>query len=266
MNIQHWSPLGWTGWISLQSKGNLKSLLQHRSSKASILWCSAFFIVHLSHPYMTTGKITAFHISQGLSFLSHHSSQIWEKQERLRHTETKILLPLLKTPQMWLKIQCRIQGFIDIYTYTHPHTHPRTIAWRSEWNMYSLQTGSSLKREERMGQKCTCLFLLPSSHMSFLHLLGRMSEGVKKGFGHLTQRTDSSEKALMLRKGEGRGRRGWQRMRRLDGITDSMDMSLSKLWGWWWTGQPSVLQSMGSQGVKQDWATELNWTDSPVLA
>ena len=55
MNILVWSPLGWTGWISLQSKG-LKSLLQHRSSKASILWCSAFFIVQLSHPYMTTGK------------------------------------------------------------------------------------------------------------------------------------------------------------------------------------------------------------------
>ena len=45
--------LGWTGWISLQS---LKSLLQHHSSKVSILECSAFFIVQLSHPYMTPGK------------------------------------------------------------------------------------------------------------------------------------------------------------------------------------------------------------------
>ena len=43
------------GWISLQSKG-LKSLLQYHSSKASVLRCSAFFIVQLSHPYMTTGK------------------------------------------------------------------------------------------------------------------------------------------------------------------------------------------------------------------
>ena len=58
MNTQDWSPLGWTGWISLQSKG-LSSLLQHHSSKASILWRSAFFIVQLSHPYMTTGKTIA---------------------------------------------------------------------------------------------------------------------------------------------------------------------------------------------------------------
>ena len=56
MHIQDWFPLGWTGWISLESKGLFKSLLQHHSSKASILWCSAFFIAQLSHPYMTTGK------------------------------------------------------------------------------------------------------------------------------------------------------------------------------------------------------------------
>ena len=58
MNIQDWFPLGWTGWISLQSK-ELESLLQHHSSKASILQCSDFFIVQLSHPYMTTGKTIA---------------------------------------------------------------------------------------------------------------------------------------------------------------------------------------------------------------
>ena len=55
---QGWSPSEWTGWISLQSKG-ISSFLQHHSLKASILWCSAFFTVQLSHPYMTTGKTIA---------------------------------------------------------------------------------------------------------------------------------------------------------------------------------------------------------------
>ena len=75
-------------------------------------------------------------------------------------------------------------------------------------------------------------------------------------FGHLIQRTDSLEKTLMLGGIEGRRRRGRQRMRWLDGITDLMDMSLSKLWSWWWTGKPGVLQSMGSQRVRH-WVTEL---------
>ena len=62
MNIQGWFPLGWTGLMSLLSKGLSKSLLQHHNSKASILQCSAFFIVQLSHPYMTTGKTIALTI------------------------------------------------------------------------------------------------------------------------------------------------------------------------------------------------------------
>ena len=54
-------------------------------------------------------------------------------------------------------------------------------------------------------------------------------------------------------------------MRWLDGITDLMDMSLSELRDWWWTGRPGVLQFMGSQRVGHDWATELNWTERVSL-
>ena len=56
MNTQDWSPLGWTGWISLQSKGLSRVFSNTTVQKASIFRCSAFFTVQVSHPYMTTRK------------------------------------------------------------------------------------------------------------------------------------------------------------------------------------------------------------------
>ena len=70
-------------------------------------------------------------------------------------------------------------------------------------------------------------------------------------FGYLIQRTESLEKTLMLGKTEGRRKRGQQKMRCLDGITDSMDTSLSKLQETGKNRKTGVLQSMGSQRVRQ---------------
>ena len=147
----------------------------------------------------------------------------------------------------------------DWASHTHTHTHAKTSV--SLDLLLSLSLTSSVKRNENIlfsltyrfsykeswALKNWCFWTVvlektlespldckeiqpvhPKGNQSWM-FIGRMLKLKLQYFGHLMWRADSFEKTLMLGKIEGERRRGWQRIRLLDGITDSMDMSLSKL-------------------------------------
>ena len=137
--------------------------------------------------------------------------------------------------------------------------------------MFRCESWTSKKTERRMEFELWCWRRLlrvswtaRRSNQSILKELspeysleGMMLKLKLQYFGHLMQRADSLEKTLMLGKMEGKRSTGWQRMRSLDGILDSMHMSLNKSRRWWRTWKLGILQSMGSQSQTwlNDWTT-----------
>ena len=149
--------------------------------------------------------------------------------------------------------------------------------WFFQWSCMDMRVGlwRKLSTEELMLLNCgvgedswEVPWTTRRSNQSILNeispgcsLEGMMLKLKLQYFGHLMWKVDSLEKTLMLGGIGGRRRRGRQRMRWLDGITDLVDVSLSELPGsWWWTGRPGLLWFMGLQRVRHDWMTELNWT------
>ena len=99
----------------------------------------------------------------------------------------------------------------------------------------------------------------PKGDQSWVFIEGLMLKLKFQYFGYLMWGTDSFEKTLMLGKIEGGRRRGWQRMRGWMASPTCWTWVWLNSGRWWWTERPGMLQSMGSQSVGHNWATELNW-------
>ena len=155
----------------------------------------------------------------------------------------------------WLtKVRIVKAMVFPVVTYGYERwTIKKADCWRNAFELWCWRRLLRVSQTARSNQ-----LILKEINLEY-SLVGLMLKRKLQYFGHQMRRTDSLEKTLMLGKTEGRRRRGQQRTRWLDGITDSMDKSLSRLGKWWGTRRPGVLQSMGSQRIGHSgWITTTN--------
>ena len=230
MSIQGWFPLGLAGWISLQTKG--LSRVFFRTTKASVLQCSAFFIVQFSHKYMTTGKIIALIIQ---TFVGKVLSLLVNMLSRFVITflprSKRLVISWLQSPSAVIlepkKIKCHCFHCFSINLPWSDGTQPVHSEGDQPWDFFG-----------RNDAKAETPVLWPTHAMSWL--IGKYSDA-GRDWGQEEKGTIEDEMA------------GWHHG--LDGRESEWTVVVGG-------GQGGLAcWFMGSQRVGHDWAAELNWWD-----